>query len=75
LDQVHGNGVRTKPVNDAMRQRLQAIMKTNIAAVKSSKYRAAYALDDELSWGHFVHPTMWNVTDDAAAYPAWLKEI
>lgn len=75
LDQVHGNGVRTKPVNDAMRQRLQSIMKSNIAAVKSSKYRAAYALDDELSWGHFVHPTMWNVTDDAAAYPAWLKEI
>ena len=31
--------------------------------------RAAYALDDEISWGHFVHPTMWQVTDDPAAYP------
>ena len=50
-------------------------MAKNIAAVKSSPYRAAYALDDEISWGHFVHPTMWYVTDDKAAYPAWLKEI
>lgn len=75
LDRVHGNGVRVNPVNEAMRQRLQALMKKNIAPVKSSPHRAAYALDDEISWGHFVHPTMWCVTDDAAAYPAWLKEI
>jgi hypothetical protein len=75
LDQVHGNGVRVNPVNDAMRQRLQKLMEKNIAAVKSSPNRSAYALDDEVSWGHFVHPTMWRVTDDEAAYPAWLKEI
>lgn len=75
LNQVHGSGVRTNPVNDAMRQRLHTLMAKNIAAVKSSPYRAAYALDDEISWGHFVHPTMWNLTDDQAAYPAWLKEI
>jgi hypothetical protein len=75
LDQVHGNGVRFNPVNDAMRQRLHDLIKKNIAPVKSSPYRSAYALDDEISWGHFVHPTMWRVTDDADAYPAWLKEI
>jgi len=75
LDKVHGGGVRVNPVNEAMRQRLQTLIKKNIAPVKASPYRAAYALDDEISWGHFVHPTMWCVTDDAAAYPAWLKEI
>ena len=34
--------------------------------MKSSPFRAAYALDDEISWGHFVHPCMWRVTDDRA---------
>ena len=37
--------------------------------------RGAYALDDEPSWGHFVHPTMWRVTDDDAAFPRWLEEV
>ncbi len=75
LDRVHGGGIRVNPVNEAMRRRLHQLMARNIAAVKSSPVRAAYALDDEISWGHFVHPTMWRVTDDEAAYPAWLKEI
>ena len=56
------------PVNDAM-ETLEDFIRKNIAEVKSSPYRAAYALDDEISWGHFVHPTMWCVTDDTAAYP------
>jgi len=43
--------------------------------VKASPQRAAYALDDEPSWGHFVHPTMWQVTDDLTAYPRWLAEV
>jgi hypothetical protein len=75
LDRVHGGGVRVNPVNEAMRRRLHKLMTRHIAAVKSSPYRAAYALDDEISWGHFVHPTMWCLTDDDAAYPAWLKQI
>lgn len=75
LDKIHGGGVRAVPVNEAMRQRLQQLMTKHIAAVKSSPLRSAYALDDEISWGHFVHPTMWCVTDDRAAFPAWLKEI
>ena len=50
-------------------------IKNNIAQIKSSPYRAAYALDDEPSWGHFVHPTMWRVTDDADAYKKWLTAI
>jgi hypothetical protein len=75
LAALHGNGVRSVPANDAMIAKLHEYMNTNIAAVKSSPFRAAYALDDEISWGHFVHPTMWCVTDDKAAYPAWLRQI
>ena len=75
LAELHGNGVRTVPVNGALKQKLQGIIQNNIGQVKSSPFRAAYALDDEVSWGHFVHPTMWRVTDDAAAYPGWLDEV
>ncbi len=28
-----------------------------------------------MSWGHFVHPTMWRVTDDTAAYHRWLRDV
>ncbi len=75
LNELHGNGVRTVPVNNALAQKLRGIIVNNISQVKTSPYRSAYALDDEISWGHFVHPTMWRVTDDAAAYPEWLKEV
>ena len=75
LAELHGSGVRTVPLNDALNQKLRGIIRSNISQVKSSPYRAAYALDDEASWGHFVHPAMWRVTDDDAAYPAWLKSI
>jgi len=73
--ELHGNGVRITPVNAAMKQTLQGYIKKHIETVKSSPFRAAYALDDEISWGHFVHPTMWCVTDDKAAYQKWLSEI
>ena len=72
---VHGTGVRVKPVNAAMKTKLEGIIKKSIEAVKSSPNRSAYALDDEISWGHFEHPCMWQATDDKAAYQAWLAEI
>ena len=75
LAELHSNGLRTVPLNAATSLKLREKISRNIAQVKSSPYRAAYALDDEASWGHFVHPAMWQVTDDAAAYPAWLKEV
>lgn len=74
-DAVNGGGVRTVPVNDELKAKLEKHIKQHATAVKDSPNRAAYALDDELSWGHFVHPIMWCVTDDKAAYPAWLKEV
>jgi len=74
-DLLHGNGVRTVPVNEALKATLEGYIHRHINNVISSPYRAAYALDDEISWGHFVHPTMWQVTDDYSAYTAWLSEI
>ena len=73
--ELHGTGVRPVPLNAATRDKLQALLREHIAHVKASPNRAAYALDDEASWGHFVHPAMWQVTDDPAAYPKWLSEI
>ncbi|QVL29929.1 beta-galactosidase trimerization domain-containing protein [Telmatocola sphagniphila] len=75
LNDLHGTGVRTVPLNETTRKKLQEHLRRNITAVKSSAFRAAYALDDESSWGHFVHPTMWQITDDKNAYANWLKEI
>ena len=73
--QIHGTGFRPHSVNDALKTRLEDLIRKNIEAVQSSPMRSAYALDDEISWGHFVHPCMWQVTDDPAAYTAWLREI
>ncbi|HTH46710.1 MAG TPA: beta-galactosidase trimerization domain-containing protein [Candidatus Limnocylindria bacterium] len=73
--ELHGTGIRPVPLNERTRARLQEHLRQNIAAVKGSPNRAAYALDDEPSWGHFVHPTMWRVTDDATLYPKWLAEV
>jgi len=73
--ELHGTGVRTEPVNSAMADELHQIISRNIRAVQSSPFRSAYALDDEISWGHFVHPTMWRITGDPDAYNNWLKEI
>jgi hypothetical protein len=75
LKELSGTGLRPYPLNDALKLKLQSIIKKNITANLASPYRAAYALDDEISWGHFVHPTMWQITDDPSAYPRWLKEI
>ena len=75
LTELHGNGVRSVPVNAELRRTLERFIRQHIAAVKSSPNRAAYALDDEVSWGHFVHPTMWRITDDREAYQQWLREI
>ena len=75
LEQLHGTGMRPVPLNAATRLQLEDTMRKSIGAVSSSPHRAAYALDDEASWGHFVHPTMWRVTDNEAAYPRWLSEV
>ncbi|HEX3998592.1 MAG TPA: beta-galactosidase trimerization domain-containing protein [Pirellulales bacterium] len=72
---IEGTGVRVQPVNDAMLARLEKIMRGNIGEVERSPFRGAYALDDEISWGHFTHPSMWRLTDDGTAYAKWQTEI
>lgn len=72
-DLVHGAGLRTKPINTQMTQKLCEIMRKYVENVKNPPFRAAYALDDEVSWGHFVHPSMWRIADDYRAYTRWLK--
>ena len=69
LTELHGTGIRPVPLNAALGEKLRGYLRENIEAVKTSPFRSAYALDDEASWGHFVHPTMWRVTDDPNAYP------
>ncbi|MDZ4852356.1 MAG: beta-galactosidase trimerization domain-containing protein [Pirellulaceae bacterium] len=75
LDALHGVGVRPIPLNAATKRQLEELLQKNIGAVKASSQRAAYALDDEPSWGHFVHPTMWQITDDPKEYPRWLSAV
>lgn len=75
LNELHGVGVRPKPVNAEFMVRVKDAIRRTLKENAASPNRAAYALDDEASWGHFVHPTMWRITDDPAAYPKWLKDI
>ncbi|MEI8241735.1 MAG: beta-galactosidase trimerization domain-containing protein [bacterium] len=72
---IYNPGLRPHPLNAALKAELEGKIRTNIEAVKSSPYRSAYALDDELGWGHFSKPCMWRITDDDALFPAWLKEV
>ncbi len=75
LDQMHGNGMRVRPLNAAMKAKLEGIIRGSIKDLKGSPWRGAYSLDDEIGWGHFVHPSMWQITDEPDAYVNWLKEI
>lgn len=75
LDALHGTGLRPTPLNQAAFEKLRRVIRDHIAVVKTSPCRAAYALDDEISWGHFVHPTMWQVTDESGAFQAWLNQV
>lgn len=75
LPKIHATGVRTVPLDEALKKRLKDLIKKNIENVKASPNRAAYALDDEVSWGSFVTPCMWRLNDDREAYDQWLTEI
>ena len=72
---LQNTGLRKPAVNAAMEAKLKGIIRRYIGNVISSPHRAAYALDDEISWGSFVKPCMWRITDDEEAFPRWLAEI
>ncbi|KKK48468.1 hypothetical protein LCGC14_3144810, partial [marine sediment metagenome] len=72
---LHNPGMRTRQINAGMVAKLEKLMTDRINKLKGSPYRAAYALDDEISWGSFVKPCFWRLNNDRAAYDKWLKEI
>jgi len=61
-------------LDDATKHKLEGILSSSISQLKSSPMRCAYALDDEISWGHFVKPIVWQITSDDN-YRKWLEEI
>jgi hypothetical protein len=60
-------------IDNTLGEKLKKVIKKNVQAVSGSPMRAAYALDDEISWGSFLKPCMWEITD-RANYQAWLEE-
>ncbi len=73
--QLHGTGLRSVPIDAALVGKLKGIVAQRVNALKGSPQRAAYALDDEISWGSFVKPCFWRLNDDRAAYEKWLEEV
>jgi hypothetical protein len=72
--EIFNTGMRVQVANAALKTKLEGFIKGHIESVKASPMRMAYVLDDEISWGFFSKPCMWRITDDQAAFPAWLKE-
>ncbi|MFH1998573.1 MAG: hypothetical protein ABIK28_02780, partial [Planctomycetota bacterium] len=70
---IRSTGVRPVELNHELKEKLEARIQERIQKVKPSPYRAAYALDDEISWGSFVAPCMWRCVSDTKAYAQWLK--
>mgnify|MGYP000510086998 FL=1 len=64
------NGPR--PLDDAMLEKLKGIVTERVNGLKKSPVRAAYALDDEISWCSFVKPIPWRIHDNDADYEKWL---
>ncbi|NQT88355.1 beta-galactosidase, partial [bacterium] len=61
-----------RPLDPAMLAKLKGIVTQKVNALKASPMRAAYALDDEVSWGSFVKPIPWRIHADDADYQEWL---
>ena len=66
--------IRNPQINEALKTKLEGIIKRHVNNLKGSPLRTAYALDDEISWGSFSKPSMWKITDEDK-YKTWLKEV
>ncbi|MBM4040474.1 MAG: beta-galactosidase [Planctomycetes bacterium] len=60
------------PLDDAMLEKLKGLITRRVNGLKGSPMRAAYALDDEISWCSFVKPIPWRIHDNDADYEKWL---
>lgn len=65
---------RVPMIDDNLVKRLQGILTDTVGKAKASPFRSAYSLDDEISWGSFVKPCMWQIASDSA-YREWLQEV
>jgi hypothetical protein len=68
-------GYRKPLLDEATMAKCKDLCTRYINNVKSSPFRAGYALDDEISWGSFVRPCFWQITKDRAAYEKYLKDV
>jgi len=68
-----GSGGDLEPIDDAMVAKLEKLIDQRVPKLMKSPMRAAYALDDEISWGFFIQPIAWRLNDDDKAYEAWLN--
>ncbi len=68
-------GDRLVPLDAERLAACRGLIDANVAAVKSSRRRVAYALDDEISWGSFVRPVVWWLDGDREGYAKWLRGI
>jgi hypothetical protein len=68
-------GTRLVPLDPKTIAACKALVSANIAAVKASPSRVAYALDDEVSWGSFVRPVVWWLGTDREGYAKWLRDV
>lgn len=67
--------IRPRPLDRALRKRLEATVAQNVQAIRQSPLRVAYALDDEVSWGVLSRPIPWRVHGDDGDYPRWLYSL
>ena len=61
-----------RPLDRTMLATLKGLVTQRVSAIKRSPMRAAYALDDEISWGSFVKPIPWRIHANDADYDRWL---
>jgi hypothetical protein len=70
-----GTGVRPRPLDSDLKAGLEKRIGERITRLKTSPMRAAYALDDEPSWGYLVAPCMWRLSEDPDAFATWLESV
>jgi hypothetical protein len=62
-----------RPFDAELWQKLRGRVAGNVARLRTSPVRVAYALDDEISWGSLVVPLPWRINADDATYQKWLN--
>ncbi len=65
--------IRPRPLTPELERELGSTIANNLAPIRKSSLRMAYALDDEISTGSFIRPIPWRLNEDDQAYERWLK--